>query len=139
MALYPCSRLSVSRQVRYVVASFTSRVGICRKIKLSLRVLPKRAHTKPIQHPYSCPSPSRHVRSSEHFSHWLIFDVLYVAPLADTMFDDRDGRGSFFFVSHHVWICPMLGFLRVFFAACRKWRFSACGDSVRSRTGIPGR
>lgn len=75
-------------------------MGICRKIKLSLRVLPKRAHTTPIQHPHRtctavphCPSLSRHVRSSEHFSHWLTFGVLYVAPVADTMFDDRDGRG----------------------------------------------
>jgi hypothetical protein len=67
----------------------------------------------PIQYADSCLSVSRHARSSEHFSHWLTVDVLYVAPLADTMF---------FFVSHHAWICPRPGFVLVFLLLVKKRR-----------------
>merc|ERR1712224_104535 len=35
-------------------------------------------------------------KSSEHCSHGLIVDLLDVAPFADTVFDDRDGRCLFF-------------------------------------------
>ena len=58
-------------------------------------------------------------KSSEHFSHWLTVDFLYVAPLADRVFDNWDGRG----VLNHFYSCSfpiMPGFVLAVLLLCGK-------------------